>query len=361
MKVIIIGPYPPPYGGISVHIKRIRKYLERKNINVVLYDEFKRFDNKSEKIISIDNYKKFIFKIPFLKTDLIHFHCINKKVRILLGFYKIFGLKIILSVHGQSIHDQLSKSNVFIRKLLIFSLKNIDMIICVNPSISEELLKLGFDKNKVVTIPAYINPIECKYDFENIPERVWKFVNKSKFLISANGWLRFYNNEDLYGIDMLIKLIHKLKVDGYEVNLFLALLGCDSQNKEEKIYYKKLKNEIIDYGLDPDSDIFIFEAKDTEFYPILKKSKLFLRPTNTDGYGVSIAEALYYKVPSIASNVCVRPEGTILFKVRDIEDLYSKTVDVIDNYKCYKEKLKDIKIEDNADKILNVYKKLVNL
>jgi glycosyltransferase involved in cell wall biosynthesis len=95
------------------------------------------------------------------------------------------------------------------------------------------------------------------------------------------------------------------------------------------------------------------------FYPILARSHLFLRPTNTDGDAISIRESLYYKIPVIASNVVDRPEGTILFKNRDIQELYKKTVEVIENYENYKEKLKDIKINDNAEKILILYKRLL--
>jgi len=36
-KVDIIGPYPPPYGGISVHIRRLREQLERAGYDFMLY------------------------------------------------------------------------------------------------------------------------------------------------------------------------------------------------------------------------------------------------------------------------------------------------------------------------------------
>lgn len=71
-----------------------------------------------------------------------------------------------------------------------------------------------------------------------------------------------------------------------------------------------------------------------------------------------MAEALYYKVPSIASNLPNRPEGTIIFKSRDMQDLYIKTVDLIENYDVYKEKIKNIKMPNNDEKLLDIYKNL---
>jgi glycosyltransferase involved in cell wall biosynthesis len=87
---------------------------------------------------------------------------------------------------------------------------------------------------------------------------------------------------------------------------------------------------------------------------------LFIRPTNTDGYGVSIAEVISLNKPAIASNVCKRPEGAILFENRNIEDLFIKTNDVINNYEEHRTKIENIEFEDNAEKILEVYKKVRN-
>ena len=63
-------------------------------------------------------------------------------------------------------------------------------------------------------------------------------------------------------------------------------------------------------------------------------------------------------MPSIASNVVPRPEGTILFENRGIDDFTSKVRDVLDNYKEHKKRLEMITLEDNAEKIINIYQKL---
>jgi glycosyltransferase involved in cell wall biosynthesis len=357
VKVIIIGIYPPPYGGISVHIKRMKAYLENKNVDVTVYNESKNNNHTYKEIVSINTYKTFIFKLLFLKADIFHFHTINKKVRLLLGIYKIFGKRIILTIHGESLREQLIHSNILVKKLLLLSLKQLDLIICVNPKTINELLSLGFDENKLICVTAYNNPIESIGERDNISNSVWDFIHLSKFTICANGWIKFNGNEDLYGIDLLIELVNRLKKSGKQIKLIFALLGKESQNEKERKYYDDLKIRISLLKLN--KDILIYEVEDTEFYPILKESNLFIRPTNTDGYGVSIAEAIHYNVPSIASDVCVRPEGTLLFKCRDIDDLYEKTIDVIDNYDCYKQSLTLVKIQDNGEGLLRIYEEIL--
>jgi glycosyltransferase involved in cell wall biosynthesis len=105
--------------------------------------------------------------------------------------------------------------------------------------------------------------------------------------------------------------------------------------------------------------VYFYEVENTEFYPIVKRSQLFIRPTYIDGYGVSIAEALHCKVPSIASDVCNRPEGTVLFKSRDITDLLSKVLDVIERYSMYKHEVSKIKMRDYASDLIDVYHRTV--
>lgn len=271
----------------------------------------------------------------------------------LLGFYKIFNKKIVLTVHGESLNEQIIQSNSFKRFILLKSLKSIDNIICVNPKNKEDLLKLGFDKNKVKYIPSYINPIEEKQDIEGIPKHIKEFIKESNFLISANGCVRFHNNEDLYGFDMLLDLLDRLNRNNIDASLIVNVLVVDEQNHQEREYYNYLKNRIV--GLNLSEKVILFEVNNMEFYPILKESKLFVRPTNTDGFGVSIAEAIYYNIPAVASNVCDRAKGTILFRSRDSEDLYCKVKDVIDNYVSHKNAIVDIRFEDNGENLFNIY------
>lgn len=351
-RINLIGPYPPPMGGISVHIKRTQSYLVSKNIECIIFNEFKH-DNIDQNVFGIKNFKSFLFKIPFLRGKIVHFHTIDKRVRMLLGMYKLLGKKVILTVHGQSLVEQLNTSSSFIRYLLIKSLKKIDKIICVNPANTQELLELGFEENKIVTLPAYIHPIESTNDYFKLPLNIREFLESDGFLICANGCIRFYNQQDLYGLDMLIELMKKLVSNNKDIKLIFAVLDVHGQNPNEKRYYKQLKKRIQKSGLE--EQILLFEVEDTEFYPILKKCNLFIRPTNVDGYGVSIAEALHFGIPSIASDVCKRPDGTILFNSRNQQDLYVKVCDVINNYERYKGRIENINLEDTGMKLVEIY------
>ena len=352
-KIAIIGPYPPPYGGISIHIKRMKNYLEKNSIECVVYNESKIKGNVGG-INPINSYRKFILQIPFLKSDVLHFHCTNFKIRILLGCYKFFRKKIILTIHGRGLHNQLVRLNFMGRSLLRLSLKNLDKIICVNSKIKEELVDSGFDAKKIKVIPAFIPPNSDETEVRQLPDFFHKIRQKYKFIITANASrLTFYKGQDLYGIDLSIELMKQLLNNGYkDIGFIYIISGVGNYD-----YFEKMQNLVNKYNLE---DIFYFYTKPVAYPALINMCELFIRPTNTDGDALSIREALTFKKPAIASDVCKRPKGTILFKNRNIEDLYIKTIDVINNYDEYRTKIENIEFEDNAEKILEVYKKVLN-
>lgn len=355
MKIVMIGPYPPPIGGISIHMKRAAGHLRHKGLDCDIYDE-SNGSHQANGVYPIRSYRKFILRFPFMKGDLFHFHSISKKFRIMLALFKIFGKRIILTIHGGSLMEQIEQSNRVVRFVLLRSLRCIDQILCVNEADTQKLLSMGFREDKVVTLPAYIHPIEDELDDRDIPSEVITFLEEAEFAITANGYIRFYQGRDLYGVDMLIHLVRDLNALGFKVRLLFALLGASSQSPAEQWYYRELRQKVKDYGLE--EQFLFFEVHHTELYPLLQKSGLFIRPTLTDGYGVSIAEALSCGIPSVASDVCSRPEGTIRFQAEDAEDLLIKVMDVMENYEVYKQRTLDLLNPDYLSGLLAVYERI---
>ena len=67
-KILIIGPYPPPMGGVSIHIKRVKTKLENQNNTVHVFDTSEKFSNKVRSLLEL------IKKIHSTKPNLIFYH-----------------------------------------------------------------------------------------------------------------------------------------------------------------------------------------------------------------------------------------------------------------------------------------------
>lgn len=360
MKINIIGPYPPPYGGISIHIKRLYQKLKSLNIESNIYCENKiNIDNNEIKNLKL---KKFILLSIFLKkNEIIHLHTSGLKIRLIMSLISfLFSKKLIITVHGVSLEEEYNQLNKFGKIIYKFLLNKISYLIVVNSEIKDWCIKNEILLNRIEVIPAYINPIVSKNDYLKINKEVWDFIENSKKrnekIITGNGNIRFFNNEDLYGLDLLVELIYLLRKNDYKVSLFFALLGYESQSKKERNYFASLLEKIKEYHIE--ENIFIYKIRDTEYYPILDKTDIFIRPTNTDGDAISIREAIYLKKPNIASDIVKRPAGTILFKSREIKDLFKKVKYILDNFDKEKNKLNNIETKEYYEAVLEVYKKV---
>lgn len=362
MKVILIGSYPPPYGGISIHMQRLYKKLMRNGINTEIYS-LNKIKKENERI-KYFNLKKDFIKLIFLKKDnIIHFHGSSFKARILLATISyIFRRKVIMTVHGVSLEEEYKSLNPIGKAVYKFFLNKISYLIVVNPQIKEWCIKNNILKKKIKVIPSYINPIIAEQDYKKIDKKVWKFIEERRkeknLLITANGNIRFYNDEDLYGVDLLIELMKELREKKYKVSLIFALLGYEQQSDKERIYFKNLLNRIKEYGLE--KFIYFYKVKNTEYYPILERCDIFIRPTNTDGDAISLREGIYFKKICIASDVVVRPDEIILFKNRNIKELLLQVENVIKNYKIEKKRLDNIEVGEYFDEMLELYQILIN-
>jgi len=350
-KIALIGPYPPPYGGISVHIKRLKEQLEKKGYECLVYD-LGRHKPTEGNIIRVKHSKRWLLRNFFFATeDIVHYHNSYWRWRVIMGMMGLLGKKTVITIHGESLRDSLKGSNLFKKHILKFALKHTAAIIVINPETYKYVLSLGVIQERIKNITSFLPPTIRKDEVSEIPQEVWNFIDSHRPVISANAFrLKFYNGQDLYGLDMCVELCARLKNDYPDIGFVFAL--SDIGDNE---YFQKMKQRIVEKRL---KNNFFFQTKPCQFYPILLKSDVFVRPTNTDGFGISIGEAIHFKIPAVASNVCTRPEGTILFQNREIDDFTTKVKDVLDNYDDHKRRLVNVKLEDCTDKIIELYERL---
>jgi hypothetical protein len=348
--IVQVGAVPPPIGGVTVYIKRMKDFLDSKNIANQVWD-YSRIKKNEENVVNL----WFPF-IPFyyaINKDIkiIHYHIVGTMTKNYIGFFNrnfFKKRKKILTIHGAC--KGLFDRN---RKLICKSLNSFDAIICMTNNDKKYLIENGIIID-IYDIPGFIPPTIKEQDIKEISRDVWNFINDHKPLISANASnISFYKQQDLYGIDMCIELCTNLKNEYPHIGFIFSIPSINDYE-----YFKTMKQRIIQNGIE---DNFLFFTKPYQLYPILMKSDIFVRPTNTDGDAISIREALYLKIPTVASDVVPRPEGTLIFGNRDIEDFILKVKDIIINYNLYKEKFKRKEIENNAEKILEIYQKMTDI
>jgi len=358
-KIGIIGPYPPPYGGKSVFVQRLGKFLNNKKIDCKLYVYSSRAMVSTANLKIMKDRKIWCLKYFFFsKEQVILSNKVSDVFSILCIILKLVRRKkIIVYHHGEHIYSIAYTHLPFFRKALKviltkMLLKFADIILIVNEAMKKQIADLKIDTEKIHIIPAFIPPILDKKEIPRMPDEVHNFIKQKKIVIVANGWIRFFKEQDLYGIDLLIEMM-KL-INEPDIGLVIYLIGVDSIGASEKKYYSKLQDHVSENNLG--CKIVMHESIEEEFWPVLTKSHIFIRPTTSDGDSVSVREALYFGAKTICSDVTHRPEGVVLFKNRDVNDLMMKVKDAINEIK-----ISGIKKPSNSDSFFSGAAKIENI
>jgi glycosyltransferase involved in cell wall biosynthesis len=197
-----------------------------------------------------------------------------------------------------------------IQSIILFFLRNtrFAQLISVSYKLSDFLNKKAI---KNICLPAYVPSDNIHFIKMNNIE------GKEYFLYSI--WkLDREIAQNVYNIELAFELLNRIR----EKFHMLFLIGTEIESDKEYLSYLLQKYEV------KNSVTLIYESQLTDY---LNNCRFLLRTNNSDGYGVSLQEALDLGVPAVASNVCIRPKGTILFEKGNIDDLLEK-VENIDKY-----------------------------
>lgn len=314
-RILLIGPFPPPPGGVSVHLTRLTGLLID-DFELDYVDESHLRKSAYFNLRSL-NIFKYIKKI--LKADLIFIQSGTNSLRVVhLIFGQIFSKKTILTLHAYP--NKKGRAKKRIDEVLY---RTADKIIIVNAYM---LNHISIPADKYIVKNAFIPPLLEKEP--DLPEflKVWIESLKSKgyFIACANAYrLDIYNNQDLYGLDMCFEAAGRLLKRDYNIGFVFNV----STLEKSLHLYKKYKTLIKESGLE---ETFLLINENLSFVNLMRESDIVLRPTNLDGDALTIREALYLHKPVIASDVVTRPEGTTLFRSRDIIDFENKLAETID-------------------------------
>lgn len=346
MQIELWGTYPPPIGGVTIHIFRLIHSLHKHNQFIIL----KNFGNANPEIPyirKVTNKGAEFVKLLFVKKKLIHLHSNNFLSFLLL---LLFGRKhrLGITLHNKNLIKEQSR---FKYRIIKSFLQEARFILLNDPNYKQQLINtFHLKENKIHILPAFIPPLPCEY--KGLDQNILDFKQKFSFVISANAYkLRIENNIDIYGFDLLIHLIKFLIDKDINAGLIFCLPLIGDQDYYNKCLLLIDKLKIAQH-------ILIYQKQITNGFEIWQNSDLFIRPTSTDIEGISVKEALFCGTPAIASDVCVRPKEAILFRNRDFKDLSNKVLGYYEKRNILKQDPIIFK-ENSVNQILDIYRSII--
>ncbi len=201
----------------------------------------------------------------------------------------------------------------YLQKFSFFFAKNADCIININTQVSQKLIQIGFEKEKIVVNTPGINfnyLSDIKYDADTP-------YYDATFLARLNP------SKGIFDLINIWKLVLS-KVP----NARLGIIGGGS-----KKIIEELTIQIKENSLENNISLLGF-IENQQSFEIIKKSKVFIFPSHEEGFGIAIADAMACSVPVISWDLEVYDEifedNLVQIPLDDIDGFANKIVSTLE-------------------------------
>ncbi len=357
-SVAQLGIWPPPYGGVAVHVRRLHQRLDALGIASTVYCQPGVEGNGTGRFIPQRPVRRAVWQTWLVEHGL---WCRSQVLHCHMGWYwapALLGLvtrrlPVVMTIHDQMTIDKYNLST----RLAKWSARRLLHSprvhwIAVSPRIQGQLEYLGASSHRITVIPAYLPPPPISDPTSLVPPTLRSFLGSHTPVLSMYACrLRFdERGDDLYGVDLGLELVRRLKTDFPRIGLAVLLpeVGDDA-------YLSQLHERMKQFGID--ENVSIATAPMDDAFPLWQASDVYLRPTTTDGDAVAVREALDLRVPVVASDASVRPQGSVVFPSRNASAFESAVRSVLACRRRYVEALGGVRMEDRLDDILDIYRR----
>ncbi len=304
MHVLLLGPFPPPQGGVQTNLVAIRKLLFDRGIpcNAINLTRYRRPSHDGvyypESPLQV---LRCIFDVP---ATIIHLHIGGELAPrlLLLGLIctLLRGRRTVLTFHSGGYPSSPGGKTAGPWTLRGLVLRRFDCLIAINHQLKALFVKFGVPAERIRFILPYSLPA-CVPDVALPAPVAAFFVTHSQVLLSM-GWL-----EPEYDYPLQIRALASVRRRFPQAGL--VILGAGRLESELRAVIAGTgQTEHVLLAGDTPHDIALVA---------LFRSAIFLRTTHYDGDSVSVREALHFGTPVIASDNGMRPPGVHLVPIGD--------------------------------------------
>ena len=353
MKIVLIGPYPPPYGGMAVQIQEWHRHLiERYGCECIVLNIGESRRERLDGCVQVFSYLDFIRKLCSLGRQGYLFHLVttghsfkswlSSFVCALAGMTNRFQSLLVFGSGDAPIY--LRNANMFVIALVRLTIGLAGHVICRNDEMRATLIGVGANPDKITILPGFLG-VHSRSDMP-LPRSVQQFIDSHNPVLGATVYVPktgvIYPE---YGLELITAAIQELRKVHPNIGVILMGPGEDAQVQIKDA--DRLSGHLCFTG--PLSHDLVLNT--------MKNLKVFLRPTYTDGDSISVREALALRIPVVASDAAYRPQGVLCFSKGNAHDFVEKLSQVLGDLSTFTEATMPDGT-DNATRLLNIYTEL---
>ncbi len=323
-RIAILGIVPPPFGGVSVHIKRVMDCFSLQNNMLLFWSTEQRVRRFLPWYIL-----RLWGRLVLYRPQYVYYH----STYIVSSVIELVSLVLLQRLMKFQLHivdhdcRHLYKRREITKRLYGWVIKHTQSVICIGMTTAQSYKDNNLMVPNLHVQDAFIPPIKRneRLILETYPSSLKSFIKEhTPLLLMSVAHLMRTGTQDMYGVDVAIKMLAHILDEYPDAGLIIGLPYV-----KDEVYFQLLQKSMKQLGVA--ENIYILHGN-KEIWPLFATIDLFIRPTLTDGDSISVREALYFNVPVVASDVCLRPAGVHCFAYGNAEDAARITKRVLKEY-----------------------------
>ena len=304
MRVLQLGPYPPPHGGVQSNLVAIHRLLLGGGFSPQVINTTRNRKPDANGVFYPKNWLGLLRFLMRLRYDIVHLHIGgNVTTRLLaLAFAccSIPGKKAVLTFHSGGYPASPAGLSARPCTLRGFVFRRFDRIICVNPKLVELFHRFGLQPEKVRLILPHALP-PAPQD-RRLSERLEGFFEAHDPVLCTVGLL-----EPEYDLPLQIDALGLTRERHPKAGLVIIGSGSLEGDLRTRIAGKPYAGDVLLCG----------DVPHEETLGAIRRCDVFLRTSRYDGDSVAVREALHLAVPVVATDTGLRPQGVRLVPIGD--------------------------------------------
>jgi len=303
-RVLQLGPYPPPYGGVQTHVVALRRFLLERGIACDVINITRRRGADDAGVHYPATALGVARLLLRLRAPIIHLHVggtVTARVLGLVLFCTLLpGRRTVLTLHSGGYPTSRPGRTARPRSLRGLVLRRLDRAIAVNRAIVDVFARLGLEPRRVRLVsPFSMAPPAAS---SALPVALRDFAAMHRPLLLTVGLL-----EPEYDLPPQIDVLGRVRERYPKAGLVILGSGRQEEGLRALIERTPYADSVLLYG----------DAPHAVTLRMIADSDVLLRTSWYDGDSLSVREALELGTPVIASDNGMRPDGVERIPPRD--------------------------------------------
>lgn len=308
MHVTQVGPIPPPFGGVQVHLMALRAHLRAQGDRVSAVNNTRHRQPDHDDLWFPASPQGMLARFAALRPDVIHLHLggdlKRKDLLLCLACNQWPGARSVLTFHSggfpSSPAGRAARPDSFAGRVV----RRFDAVVAVNAEIADVFRRYGCAPSRVHVIEPHAEPAVDGVAAAPWPSRFAAFAAAHDPVLLTVGLL-----EPEYGLDLQVAALERVRAAGRNAGLIIIGSGSLEGELRARIAASPAGEHVLLAG----------DVPHPETLAAIARCDLLQRPTAYDGDSVSVREALALGTPVAATDTGMRPAGVHLLAARTPE------------------------------------------